>query len=132
MSSYCSSRVGGLKGQLSGIDNYNPWKATLVVFFNLAGAGQWYVCLGSVVLNKAAGSIALVKQVSNCAPSIWRRCRRSGAGTSDLSDGTADHMSHAARELKHFLSISQQSSGLFEHGSMRRDRAHAVCTAARM
>ena len=69
---YCSSRLGGLKGQLSDIDNYNPLKATSVVCFDLAGAGQWYACLGSVVLNKAAGSIALVKQVSNCAPSTWR------------------------------------------------------------
>ena len=63
-----------------------------------------------------------------------RRCRRSGAGTSDLSDGAADHMSHAARELrvKGFLRIPQQSSGLFEHGSVRRDRARASCTATRL
>ena len=31
-----------------------------------------------------------------------------------------------------FLTISQQSSGLVEHGSVRRDRAHAVCTATRL
>ena len=31
-----------------------------------------------------------------------------------------------------FLTISQQWSGLFEHGSVRRDHAHAVCTATRL
>ena len=31
-----------------------------------------------------------------------------------------------------FLTISQRSSGLFEHGSVSRDRAHAVCTAVRL
>ena len=31
-----------------------------------------------------------------------------------------------------FLSISQQRSILFEHGSVRRDHAHAVCIATRL
>ena len=31
-----------------------------------------------------------------------------------------------------FLTISQQWSGLFEHGSVRRDRAHASCIATRL
>ena len=34
--------------------------------------------------------------------------------------------------LRCFLTVSQQWSGLFEHGSVRRDRAHAVCTATRL